>query len=50
MRLSTWLRSIAVAAGTVMIVASGAAPAMAASAEESIVGLDALDTSMHLFA
>jgi hypothetical protein len=30
MRFSTWLRGMAVAAGTVMIVASGAAPAMAA--------------------
>jgi hypothetical protein len=43
MRFSTWMRSTAAAVGTVMIVAIGATPTMAASAQQSIVPIGALD-------
>jgi hypothetical protein len=43
MQFSTWMRSTAAAVGTVLIVAAGAAPAMAASAQDSIVPIGALD-------
>jgi hypothetical protein len=43
MRISDWMRSTAAAVGAAMIVASGAAPTLAASAEESIVPISALD-------
>jgi hypothetical protein len=43
MRFSTWMRSAAATIGAVLIVASGAAPTLAASAKDSIVPIGALD-------
>jgi hypothetical protein len=43
MRFSAWMRSTAAAVGAVVIVAMGAAPTMAATAQQSIVPIGALD-------
>ena len=43
MRFSTWMRGTAAAVGAVLIVATGAAPTFAASAQQSIVPIGALD-------